>query len=77
MTPSSTLPFVKSTAAETTSVVEYIKYGFENWDGTQSPCIDLEHFALTVSLRSSILQKGSLLHAIEFRVGEPTYKLLN
>jgi hypothetical protein len=41
-TPSSTSPFEKSKAAEAALVAEYIKYGFENWDGTQSPCIDPE-----------------------------------
>jgi hypothetical protein len=65
MTPSSILSFEKSKAAKAASVVEYIKYGFENWDGTQSPCIDPEHSAPTVSLRSSLLQKWSSLHAIE------------
>jgi hypothetical protein len=30
MTPSSTLFFAKSTVIEVASVVEYIKYGFEN-----------------------------------------------
>jgi hypothetical protein len=42
-TPSSTFPFEKSKATEAASVAEYIKYDFENWDGTQSPCIDPEH----------------------------------
>jgi hypothetical protein len=44
-TPSSTLPFAKSIAADVALVVEYIKYGFKNWDGTQSPWIDPEHSA--------------------------------
>jgi hypothetical protein len=69
-TPSSTFPFQKSKAVEAASVVEYIKYNFENWDGTQSPCIDPEHSAPMVSLRSSILQKGPSLHAIDLRAGE-------
>ena len=43
MTTSSTFPFEKSKAVEAALVVEYIKYGFKNWDGAQSPCIDLEH----------------------------------
>jgi hypothetical protein len=69
-TPSSTFPFEKSKAAEVASVAEYIKYSFENWDETQSPWIDLEHSALMVSLRSSILQKGPSLRAIDLRAGE-------
>jgi hypothetical protein len=74
MIPSSTLSFEKSKAAEAASIVEYIKYGFENWDRAQLPCIDPEHSAPTVSLRSSVVQKRSSLHAIELRVGEQTWK---
>jgi hypothetical protein len=69
-TLSSIFPFEKSKAAEAALVAEYNKYGLENWDGTQSPCIDPEHSAPTVSLRSSVLQKGSSLHAIDLRAGE-------
>ena len=39
-TPSSILPFAKSTIADAASVAEYIRYVFENWDGTQSPWIN-------------------------------------
>jgi hypothetical protein len=72
-TPSSTFPFEKSKAAEAASVAEYIKYGFENWDGTQSPCIDPEHSAPMVSLRSAVLKKGPSLRAIDLRAGEQTW----
>jgi hypothetical protein len=71
-TPSSTFPFEKSKAAEAASVAENIKYDFENWDGTQSPCIDPEHSAPMVSLRSTILKKGPSLRAIDLRAGEQT-----
>jgi hypothetical protein len=71
-TPSSTFPFEKSKAAEAASVAEYNKYGFENWDRMQSPCIDPEHSAPMVSLRSSVLQKGPSLRAIDLKVGEQT-----
>jgi hypothetical protein len=73
MTPSSTFPFEKSKAAEAASVAEYIKYGFENWDGTQSPCIDPEHSTPMVSLRSAVLQKGPSMRAIDLRAGEQTW----
>ena len=73
MTLSSTFPFEKSKAAGAISVAEYIKYGFENWDGTQSPYIDPEHSVLMVSLRSSVLQKCPSLHAIDLRAGEKTW----
>jgi hypothetical protein len=75
-TLSSIFPFEKSKVAEAASVAEYIKYGFENWDGTQSPCIDPEHFAESapmVSLRSFVLQKGQSLCAIDLRAGEQTW----
>jgi hypothetical protein len=72
-TPSSTFPFEKSKAAEAALVAEYIKYGFENWDGTQLPCIDPEHSAPMVSLRSAILKKGPSLRAIDLRAGEQTW----
>jgi hypothetical protein len=72
-TPSSTFPFEKSRVAEAASVAEYIKYGFENWDKTQSPCIDLEHSARMVSLWSSVLQKGPSLCAIDLKAGEQTW----
>jgi hypothetical protein len=73
MVPSSTFLFEKSKAIEAASVAEYIKYGFENWDRTQSPCIDPEHSVLMVSLQSSVLQKGPLLRAIDLRAGEQTW----
>jgi hypothetical protein len=73
-TPSSTFPFEKSKVTEAASVAEYYKYGFENWDGTQSPCIDPEHSALMVSLQSSVLQKGPSLRAIDLRAGEQTWE---
>jgi hypothetical protein len=73
MTPSSTFSFEKSKAAEAASVAEYIKYGFENWDGTHSPCIDPEHSTSMVSLRSFVLQKGPSLRAIDFKAGEQTW----
>jgi hypothetical protein len=69
-TPSSTFPFEKSKAAEAASIAKYIKYGFENCDGTQSPCIDLEHSAPMVSLWSAVLQKGLSLRAIDLKARE-------
>jgi hypothetical protein len=72
-TLSSTFPFEKSKAAEVVSVTKYIKYGFENWDGTQSPCIDPEHSAPMVSLQSFVLQTGPSLRAIDLRAGEQTW----
>jgi hypothetical protein len=71
--PSSTFPFEKSKTIEAASVAEYIKYGFENWDGTQSPCIDPEHSAPMVSLQFAVLQKGPSLRAIDLRAGEQTW----
>jgi hypothetical protein len=71
-TPSSTLPFAKSTATKAAFVAEYIKYGFENWDGTKSPCIDPEYSASMLSLWSFVLQKGSPSHASKLRAEEPT-----
>jgi hypothetical protein len=71
--PSSTFPFEKSKAAEAASVVEYIEYSFENWDGTQSPCIDPGHSAPMVSLRSAVLQKGPSLRTIDLKAGEQTW----
>jgi hypothetical protein len=72
-TSSSTFPFEKSKAAETASIAKYIKYGFENWERTQSLCIDPEHSASMVSLRFAVLQKGPSLHAIDLRAGEQTW----
>jgi len=72
-TPSSTFPFEKSKAAEAASVAEYIKYGFENWDGTQSPCSDPEHSGPMVSQGSSAIQKCPMFRALDLRAGEITW----
>ena len=71
-TLSSTFPFEKSKITKTASVAKYIKYGFENWDKTQLPCIDPEHSVPMVSLWSSILQKCPSLRTIDFRAGKQT-----
>jgi hypothetical protein len=55
MTPSSIISIAKSIAANAASVADYIKYGFENKDGTQFPKIDPKHSASTPPLWSSIM----------------------
>jgi hypothetical protein len=70
--PSSKLPFAKSTAAEAASVAEYIKYGFENWDGRQCSSIDPEHSASALALPAPVLQEGSC--AMELKSRYPTWR---
>jgi hypothetical protein len=74
-TPSSTLPFAKSTTAEATSIAEYIKYGFENKDGRQCSSIDPEHSASALALRAPVLQEGSTSRAMELKSQDPTWRV--
>jgi hypothetical protein len=68
------LPFAKSTATEAASVAEYIKYGFENWDGRQCSSIDPEHSASALALQAPVLQEGSTSHAMELKSRDPTWR---
>ena len=65
MTPSSIISIAKSIAANAALVAGFIKYGFENKDGTQFPKIDLKHSTSMPPLRSSVMYGGSSLQAIK------------